>query len=163
MRPAGIRPGVAILVCGDFNENPDEYLRVGKRHATALMPAAEAAAPNAGRLLVGSQMPRAGQGSDGRARAAEADAEPVLYSPWIESDSFSYAYKGMRERIDGFLLSAGLLGGGGLSYRGFSVVDAPFLLDSSGIPRKWSSFSGSGYSDHLPMMIGIDVAPRSGE
>ncbi|MGO8692115.1 MAG: endonuclease/exonuclease/phosphatase family protein [Rectinemataceae bacterium] len=153
-------PGAAILICGDFNENPDEYLRVGKRYATALMPAAESAAPDAGRLLVGSELPGVGADSAG---AAEAGVEPVLYSPWIESDGFSYAYKGMRERIDGFLLSAGLLGGGGLSYRGFSVVDAPFLLDSSGIPRKWSNFSGSGYSDHLPIMIGIDVAPRSGE
>ena len=35
-------PGVELVVCGDFNESPDEFLRVNRRYATALMPVEEA-------------------------------------------------------------------------------------------------------------------------
>jgi endonuclease/exonuclease/phosphatase family metal-dependent hydrolase len=169
-------PKAAILVCGDFNENPDEYLRVGKRYATALMPASEASAPDAGRILVDSAVSLVGGGDGGlgdaargsaeqngagRANEAGTEAEPVLYSPWAQAEGFSYVYKNARERIDGFLLSAGLVRGGPLSYRGFSVVDAPFLLDASGLPLKWSNYSGSGYSDHLPILLSIDIAERA--
>ncbi|MDA8424771.1 MAG: endonuclease/exonuclease/phosphatase family protein [Treponema sp.] len=174
-------PEAAVVVCGDFNENPDEYLRVGKRYATALMPAEEARSPNAGRLLVAAGLPGSAAGDPAGAAppagaalspdlsdtepaaagvAARSPAEPVLYSPWAGAEGFSYAYKGARERIDGFLLSASLARGGRLAYRDFSVLDAPFLLDASGLPLKWSSFSGSGYSDHLPILLGLDVATR---
>jgi len=178
-------PEAAVVVCGDFNENPDEYLRVGKRYATALMPAEEARSPNAGRLLVAAGLPGSAAGDlSGAARpagaassadasnaetavagvdGARAPAEPVLYSPWAGAEGFSYAYKGERERIDGFLLSASLARGGRFAYRGFSVLDAPFLLDASGLPLKWSSFSGSGYSDHLPILLSLDVAKRAKE
>jgi len=141
-------PDIGIVVCGDFNENPDEYVRVGRRYATALMPEAEARVPAGERLLI----------APGAGETGFRGGEPVLYSPWAESDGFSYAYKGERERIDGFLISTTLLLGGKLRYRSFSVVDAPFLLDSSGAPLPWSSYSGVGYSDHLPILLTLERA-----
>ncbi|HET7838775.1 MAG TPA: endonuclease/exonuclease/phosphatase family protein, partial [Rectinemataceae bacterium] len=112
----------AIIVCGDFNESPDEYLRVGRRYPTALMLLGEAP-PGSGppRLLVTTR----------RSEASSSGMEPVLYSPWGESQGFSYAYSGEKARIDGFLLGSGLLAGGpppggpSLRYQSFSVIDPP--------------------------------------
>jgi len=145
-------PDAELLACGDFNESPDEYLRVGRRYPTALLPEAEAVgAPAAKRLLVAFVPDRAGgEGS-----------EPVLFSPWAESEGYSYSYKGKRERLDGFLLAPGLLDGRGLSYRGFSVVDAGFLLDAEGAPLAWSSSSATGYSDHLPVLLVLEASALS--
>lgn len=143
-------PEASVVACGDFNENPDEYLLTGKRYATALMPPAEPVSSGTACLLVAMEPGEAGF----------RGARPVFYSPWSSSGGFSYAYKGERERIDGFLLSGTLLAGRALSYRSFSVVDAPFLLDASGLPLRWSSYSGTGYSDHLPILLTL---VRSGQ
>jgi endonuclease/exonuclease/phosphatase family metal-dependent hydrolase len=144
-------PGAELVVCGDFNESPDEYIRVGRRYPTALMPATEiATATVAKRALVAFES-RGSGGSGG---------EPVFYSPWAESSGYSYSYKGKRERLDGFLLASGLLDGEGLSYRDFSVVDAPFLLDGEGQPVAWSSSTATGYSDHLPILLVLEAAGR---
>jgi endonuclease/exonuclease/phosphatase family metal-dependent hydrolase len=139
-------PAAAIVVCGDFNENPDEYLRVGRRYPTAFMPEGEPREGGASRILL-APTPE---------RASFEGGEPLLWSPWAESSGFSYAYKGAKERIDGFLLSPGLLAGaaeGALRYRGFDALDAPFLLDEAGLPLPWSSGRGRGFSDHLPLLL----------
>jgi endonuclease/exonuclease/phosphatase family metal-dependent hydrolase len=144
-------PGAELVVCGDFNESPDEYLRVGRRYPTALMPEAESAeAVQAKRALV----------SFVAGKAEGSGAEPVFFSPWGESSGYSYSYKGDRERLDGFLLAPGLVDGTGLAYRGFSVVDAPFLLDAEGAPLGWSSSTSTGYSDHLPILLVLEALPR---
>ncbi|HOX32021.1 MAG TPA: endonuclease/exonuclease/phosphatase family protein [Spirochaetales bacterium] len=138
-------PGALVLACGDFNEGPDEYLRVGRRYPTALLPQPEAGpGPGGPRILVTFEAACAGRASGG---------EPVLYSPWAEGSGYSYSYQGGRERIDGFLLSAGLVDGRGLDFRGFSAVDAAFLLDAEGNPLAWSPSVPGGYSDHLPILL----------
>ena len=48
-------PGAAIVVCGDLNESPDEYARVGRRYPTALMPVEDPAA--AGGRNAGARSP----------------------------------------------------------------------------------------------------------
>ena len=143
-------PGVEIVVCGDFNESPDEYIRVGRRYATALMPVEEVApdsgpakAPPPGRLLVASKP----------ALAGACGGEVVLYSPWAESGGYSYSFRGSRERLDGFLLSPGLLDDVGLTFAGFAAADAPFLMDSDGVPLAWPGSGATGYSDHLPIVL----------
>ena len=151
-------PGAAIVVCGDFNESPDEYLRVGRRYPTALMPESEAGeSVSAGsRILVAAEPARAGL----RPGAKGERAEPALYSPWAESPGYSYSYKGRRERLDGFLLSPGLLDGSGLDLAGFSAVDAPFLMDAAGEPAAWSPANPGGYSDHLPVLLVLENLTR---
>jgi len=156
-------PRAEIVACGDFNENPDEYRRRGRRYPTALMPADEAepadgpedgpaggpageAAPS--RLLLADEPSGAGLSGSG---------EPVLYSPWSADAGYSYSYKGERERLDGFLLASGLFDGEGLAFRGFCAVDAPFLLDPEGEPIAWSAASPKGYSDHLPVLLILEA------
>jgi hypothetical protein len=153
-------PGAEILVCGDFNESPDEYLRVGKRYATALMPVEEVekaggalpiAAISSGakpaRLLVASSA----------SRAAPYDGELVLYSPWQESGGYSYSFQGSRDRIDNFLLSPGLLDASGLSYKIFEASGADFLVDGKGAPIAWPGSGATGYSDHLPILLVLGI------
>jgi len=153
-------PGAEVLVCGDLNESPNEYLRTGRRYATALMPVEEVekaggtspgAATSAGakpaRLLVASSA----------SRAAPYDGELVLYSPWEESGGYSYSFQGSRDRIDNFLLSQGLLDATGLSYKIFEVSGADFLVDGKGAPIAGPGSGATGYSDHLPILLVLGI------
>jgi len=148
-------PDAELLACGDFNESPDEFYRVGRRYPTALFPEAEAGGssaaggPGASRVLVAADPSRARSSRGG---------EPVLYSPWAADSGYSYSYKGGRERLDGFLLAPGLLDDSGLRLRGFGVVDESFLMDAAGEPIAWSSSTAKGYSDHLPILLVLEEA-----
>jgi len=140
-------PEGALLVCGDFNENPDEFARTGKRYPTAFMPARSPVAPGPAVepcILLGDRKATAAGGS-------------TLFSPWSESDAYSYVHRGIRERIDGFLLGAALLDGKGLEYRDFRVWDEG-LVDGEGRPLPWSGTTGTGCSDHLPIVLGLVAA-----
>jgi len=151
-------PAAEFLVCGDFNEEPDEYRKVDGAYRTALMPfdpglaGAAAAAAGRGCLFVTGIAAEAGKAQDG---------SPVLYSPWSASDGWSYMMEGRSERIDGFLLSPGLLDGEGLSFESFSPLEAGFLLDSSGAPVSYNARTGAGYSDHLPIVLTLSLAAAS--
>jgi hypothetical protein len=81
----------------------------------------------------------------------------VLFSPWEESGGYSYSYRGSRERLDGFLLSPGLLDGEGLSYSAFAAASARFLVDSEGSPIAWPGSGSAGYSDHLPVSLVLEL------
>jgi endonuclease/exonuclease/phosphatase family metal-dependent hydrolase len=135
-------PDQSAFACGDFNENPDEYARVGRRYATAFMPV-EKAGSTSGAILLG----------DREAVLAAAPPLQVLFSPWAGADGYSYVHKGVEERIDGFLLGAGLVDGKGLEYRSFAVFDGAGIVDSAGRPIPWSNASASGWSDHLPILL----------
>jgi endonuclease/exonuclease/phosphatase family metal-dependent hydrolase len=149
-------PEAELLVCGDFNESPDEYLRVGREGGQEPKRLLVAREPEGAGWLLGAAGSRAGS----RAGASLPSREPVLFSPWAADSGYSYQYKGERERLDGFLLSPGLLDGKGLSFRGFSAVDAPFLLGPEGEPLGWSSISCTGYSDHLPILLLLEGSLR---
>jgi len=146
----GAEPALAILACGDFNENPDEFARTGGRYPSALFPAGPGRPAGEGGLALGD-------------REAVLGADPpgsVLESAWSGSDAYSYVHNGTRERIDGFLLGPGLVDGLGLEFRSFSALDGGGLVDSAGRPRAWSSAKASGWSDHLPIMV--ELADRGG-
>ena len=147
-------PGVELIVCGDFNESPDEFLRVNRSYVTALMPVetvAEAVVPVQNpppdRLLVSSTA----------LETVALRGETVLYSPWAESGGYSYSFRGSHERLDGFLLSPGLLDAVGLSFAGFEAANAPFLMDASGVPLAWPGSGSTGYSDHLPILLRLEM------
>jgi endonuclease/exonuclease/phosphatase family metal-dependent hydrolase len=153
-------PGAELFVCGDFNENPDEYRRVGRRYLTALYPESEAESLPEGveALLVADTPEGAGlKQAVGLKEAGALTARLALFSPWASSEGYSYIHKEDRERIDGFLLAPGLLDGKGLSYLSFSVLDSDFLLDAEGKPKAWSASSPEGYSDHLPLMLRLSA------
>jgi endonuclease/exonuclease/phosphatase family metal-dependent hydrolase len=142
-------PAVELVVCGDFNESPDEFLRVARRYATALMPVEEASEKDISldRLLVASTP----------SRAAPFRGETVLYSPWAESGGYSYSFRGSRERLDGFLLSPGLLDSVGLSFASFAAATSPSLMDADGAPLAWPGSGATGYSDHLPILLVLEA------
>ncbi|HWR12849.1 MAG TPA: endonuclease/exonuclease/phosphatase family protein [Rectinemataceae bacterium] len=156
-------PERCIVVCGDFNESPDEFKRTGKRYPTALMPdpdelsldRPESADPRPfragaipdewfeGVLRVSGKPSGASLGEDG----------VTLYSPWSGDDGFSYVFDGKGERLDGFLLSPALLDGKGPEFVRFMVSADPALLDEKGEPKAWNG--SSGFSDHLPIALTI--------
>jgi len=141
-------PAARIVVCGDLNEAPDEFLRSGKRYPTALMPLSPrppAGAPGLrpSRILVTSAADS----------LASAPGEPVLFSPWESSGGYSFSFRGSRERIDNFLLSPGLLGERGLRYGSFSAAAVAPLVDAEGDPVVWPGSGASGFSDHLPILL----------
>ncbi len=147
-----------IFVCGDFNENPDEYRRVNARYLTALLPAVSYEKLNSGALLLVTDNP-----DDAGPLPCPSDpvgTAPALYSPWLTSGGCSYIHEGKEERIDGFLLSPGLLDEEFLSFVSFAPFDADFLLDAEGRPREWSNGTPDGYSDHLPVLLRLAVGEK---
>lgn len=145
-------PALALVVAGDFNENPDEFERVERAWPTALMPV-EA---GAGQWLLIT-------GSRDAARLPEpGSASPlVLYCPWDDGGGYSYLFQGNPERIDHLLMSPSLVAdtGAALRFESFSAQPPQFVVDASGIPLAYSPRLNSGYSDHLPIRIRIAVGP----
>lgn len=138
-------PAAEVLLAGDLNENPDEWIRVGRAWPTALLPANWAARGGGwtDRILLAAEPGEAGPGPEGL----------VLWSPWEEAGGFSYVHDGTEERIDHVLLSPGLLDGIGLAFVSFSAEPDRELLSDDGTPRAWDTRNREGYSDHLPLRL----------
>lgn len=147
-------PGACFVVCGDFNESPDEFVRAKGLYATALMPVPPDGAP-----VLGEDIPAAWEEGVLKValnpRSAGCGAGGVsLYSPWATSDGFSYIFDGEKDRLDGFLLGSALVNGEGLEFSSFAVSGDEKLLNSEGEPSAWNG--SSGYSDHLPILLVLD-------
>jgi len=169
------RPSVPIIVCGDFNESPDEYLRVNRCYPTAIMCSGVGVPAMAieGEPLWAYGSLDSVQDADSILSADSVqDADSILsadsvqdaglyerielYTPWVEHpDKFSLAYREKREQYDGFLLNRSLKDGIGLEYQDFYVADAPMLFTAEGVPREWRGTDG--YSDHLPVELVLSV------
>ncbi len=138
-------PSAEILVCGDFNESPDEFRRSGSVEETAFMPfpaqSGALAKPACRGLMVATSPEAARFDSNG----------PVFFSPWERTGGYSYYFGDSMEQLDGFLLSPGLCDSTGLGMTGFKVSDAEFLMSETGHPLGWRG--SSGYSDHLPIAL----------
>jgi len=148
-------PGAELFVCGDFNENPDEYRRVRGSYLTALLPAINFEKLSSEALLLVTDNP-----DDTGPLPCPSDPQgsaPALYSPWLSSGGYSYIHEGREERIDGFLLSPGLFDEEGLHFVSFAPFDADFLLNADGSPREWSPRASDGYSDHLPILLRLEL------
>jgi endonuclease/exonuclease/phosphatase family metal-dependent hydrolase len=150
-------PGRLILVCGDFNESPDEFERACRAYPTAFMPPVRAAKPSEpappeawfrGVLKV----------SPAREEASCEPGQLVLFSPWEEAGGWSYRFRDERDRLDGFLVSGTLLDGEGFEFLDFKVADDPELLDEDGLPFVWNG--AAGYSDHLPIALRLGKKGR---
>jgi len=150
------RPDAEVMVVGDLNESVNEYERTGGQYQTALID------------LDGTKLSPELAGSYSRDsifvvdRPDEMRTVPealVLYSPWgtVPQGTGSYWYRGTWETIDQFLLGPGLVDGRGLSFNGFQVVDKGYLVNRLGHPAAWRTSAGSGYSDHLPILLTLSV------
>ena len=150
-------PAAEIVVCGDLNESPDEYVRAGKRYATALMPVEEIEARRRpmgrNRIAAGAPARRVDRGARGTLRGRDLSSTVPGPSRAATAIPFGAAAIG----IDNFLLSPGLLDASGLSYRSFSAVKADFLVDGEGNPIAWPGSGSTGYSDHLPILLVLGI------
>jgi endonuclease/exonuclease/phosphatase family metal-dependent hydrolase len=148
-------PAAEIVVAGDFNESHDEYARSGRAYPTALLPEGESvpAEARAAAIFLSGNARRLGIVED----------RLVLYEPWLElpeADRGSYSYRGQWQTVDHMLLSPGLLDAAGFSYRwgSFHPVRLDFLLQPDGTPKSWDwPKAGTGYSDHLPLLLTLDA------
>jgi endonuclease/exonuclease/phosphatase family metal-dependent hydrolase len=164
-------PSAEALVVGDLNESEDEYERIGGQYRTAIINV-DPHEPSTG--VDPAHIPSdyakdsifvvdhaADLAPVVRALGGESAGHLVLFSPWGSvrngSDSGSYWYRGSWETIDQFLLAPGLLDNHGLTLAGFDVVTRDYLVNRLGHPRKWQSRIGSGYSDHLPILLTLTV------
>lgn len=139
-------PSLAVIVAGDFNENPDEYLRVDGAYPTALM------APDA---VEGARLNLA-------ASAVQARNDPLtLYCPWDEAGGYSYRFQETEERIDQLLMSPALVSGGDcpFAFSAFGSSPPEFLVDDYGTPLRWNQENAKGYSDHLPIRVRLSYSP----
>jgi len=143
---------LALVVAGDFNENPDEFERAGRAYPTALMP------PDSG---AGPWLNIAGDRAAVMQATATGGGPVVMYCPWDEAGGYSYRYDSEDERIDQLLLSPGLVGACDcpFSFEVFSAEPPEFAVDAAGTPLGWNQRFASGYSDHLPIRVRLSSPP----
>lgn len=141
-------PDTNVVVCGDFNESPDEFVRIHEAYPTALMPMdflKEHGGSLEGKSLACLPI------TNMRAAASSEITCPVLFSPWNEAGGFSYLYRGVQEQIDGFLLSSALLDGRDIEFRHFEPSHWEKLFNEKQEPEAWNGHAG--FSDHLPILL----------
>ena len=150
-----VSPDCPVVVGGDLNASYHDWDRVA--YPTALVPWPSDYTADDRENGEDGFMPLLASTDRDALDDGPFDA-PVLFNPW-ETQDFpgSYAYRGDWERIDNFLISSALLDGAGLEFSSFEVYNAPFLLTSSGYPLGWSTEDMSGYSDHLPLVLRLEV------
>jgi endonuclease/exonuclease/phosphatase family metal-dependent hydrolase len=163
-------PELPVIIMGDLNENHDEFYRRSGSVISALLPDDSRSA-----LLTGFS------GASGAADASDAGElqkdfivlcknKPAaarhfpgqvvaLYSPWLnELQNGSYYYKNAWETIDHFLLTNQLFDGTGWEFEACSVLDTPPFAGASGHPVTYNPRTGSGMSDHLPLLLLLKMA-----
>ncbi|MDC7226551.1 MAG: endonuclease/exonuclease/phosphatase family protein [Spirochaetales bacterium] len=121
-----------VLAAGDFNESHNESLRVDGAYPTAL--------------------------ADG---FLCAEGAPELYNPWTDAGvPGSYYYDGTWQTIDQFFLSFDFFEGGGWEYDGFETAVLGFNSTDGGFPLGWQSSSGTGCSDHFPILLKLKLSEQ---
>lgn len=140
-----------VLVVGDLNENADEFERQGEGYLTALMPADRAAEtfPEADT----EPCPFINISGSPADLSVPASGPLTLYSPWYKAAwPGSYAYQGNWETIDHILMTPAFFNGTGWEYGSFSVCDQSPFVNDGGYPNSFNPRTGTGVSDHLPIM-----------
>jgi len=137
--------GRLILAAGDFNENHDEYKKIGRTYQTALIPEIESVPVEwTDSLYVTS-----------KGKNSHSDGNRlVLFSPWYDvSSRGSYVYKSQWSKIDHFFLWKSFFDDIGYEYDSFTVLKDSILLNDYNYPARWDNLTGEGYSDHLPILL----------
>ncbi|MDR2435451.1 MAG: endonuclease/exonuclease/phosphatase family protein [Treponema sp.] len=157
-------PDLPVIVLGDLNENYDEFYRQNGAAISALLPDDPRSADIAGLYESGGEeTAQTGElqkdffiiSKDKPPRSRYFPPETVaLYSPWFgELENGSYYYKNEWETIDHFLLSGQLFNDSGWEFENSAVVDYPPFTNNSGYPAAYNPRTGSGLSDHLPLLL----------
>jgi endonuclease/exonuclease/phosphatase family metal-dependent hydrolase len=156
-------PELGVIIAGDLNENHDEFLRQGG--ICALIPDDIYSAQLAG--CYGSEK-IAGLQKDFFVLSGNKPPVPVhfpegtvtLFSPWMaDLENGSFYYKNDWETIDHLLISHQLFNNSGLEYEGAMVINNPHFANSNGHPVSYNIRTGSGLSDHLPLLLVLRMTP----
>jgi len=141
-------PDALIVAGGDFNENHDEYKRIGRSYRTALIPVIEDVP-----VEWSDSLYLCSDGSDSTSRGDRL----VLYSPWFDSHrAGTYVYKSQWSKIDHFFLWKSFFDGSGYEFSDFDVVREVPLVNEYKYPARWDYRTEEGYSDHLPILLKIE-------
>lgn len=125
-------PMAKIILAGDFNENIDEAERGNSVKAFS-------SEEDSALLGVVSEKSLC-RGSH-------------FYSPWEDSgEKGSYWFKESWQTLDHFFISPGLLMNRGVTFKEFILFQKNYMVTHEGVPLKWISRYGRGYSDHLPLI-----------
>lgn len=138
-------PGAAVIAAGDFNESWEDENGLGLWDEEGGVPV---------KLTGNPELDSFSRGVEGNS------CEITLFEPWFdvpEENRGSYYYKGKWECIDHILFIPGVMKTGGFEYRGFSPVRLPELFYKDGIPYRYEVYSGTGYSDHLPLLLTLGL------
>jgi endonuclease/exonuclease/phosphatase family metal-dependent hydrolase len=159
-------PGVPMAVMGDLNENHDEFYRRNGAVVSALLPDDPRAADLAGLYGVSGKTAEPAMIEKlqadflilSKTRPPAAVYFPpgvtILYSPWgQELENGSYYYQNKWETIDHFLLSEAFFDGSGWEFESCGVVNQPPFTNSRGLPNGYNPRTGSGISDHIPLLL----------
>ena len=150
-------PELGIIVCGDLNENHDEFFRENAKMICALVPDdiyCAAMADYSGGVT--------GQQKDFLIISKNNPPSPVhfpddaivFFSPWTdELENGSYYYKNNWETIDHFLLSPQFFNNKNWEYSGAIAANFQPFVNSKGTPFFYNARTGTGLSDHLPLLI----------
>jgi len=154
-------PDIGVIVAGDLNENHDEFYRRGASVICALLPDDPYCAELTGCADADSkEIPSLQKDFFVISRNMPpvpvnfSESSLVLFSPWLGYlENGSYYYKHNWETIDHFLASAHFFGNSGWNYEKAAVVKNEHFTNSSGIPVSYNVRTGSGISDHLPLLF----------
>ena len=160
-------PDLPVIIMGDLNENYDEFYRRSGTVVSALLPDDPRAAEFTGlygideddadiAAIIGDLQKDFIILSKNKPPAPRYFPAGVvtLYSPWAaELEDGSYYYKNDWETIDHFLLSPQLFNGIGWDFETCQVVNFPPFVSAKGFPMSYNSRTGSGMSDHLPLLL----------
>jgi len=142
---------IGVIIAGDLNENYDEFYRRGGSAIRALLPDD----PTCVKLTGSKQIDfLVISGNKPPLPVHFPDETIVLFSPWTcDLENGSYFYKNNWETIDHFLISGQFFDNSGWEYESALVANFEPFVNSSGIPSSYNTRTGSGFSDHLPLLV----------
>jgi len=147
LKEAAIRhEGSLIVLCGDFNTNPDAY----KDNRTV-----QPALIDIGEQKARTYMAEGSLGITGRRDLVYSD---VWYSPFVDGHNKfekpgTCYFGGSWHHYDQFLGNGLLFDGFGWEYGSTAIVAPSIALKSDGTPMAWNLSTLSGVSDHLPVLL----------
>jgi endonuclease/exonuclease/phosphatase family metal-dependent hydrolase len=151
-------PELGVIISGDLNENHDEFYRQDASMISALLPddpfCAQLTGYAEGETCANIQKDFIIISENKPPKAVHFPEESiVLFSPWMQDiQNGSYYYKNNWETIDHFLISGHFFSNNSLNYEKTEVIDCqPFALE--GLPVSYNARTGSGFSDHLPLLL----------
>jgi len=154
-------PDLGVIAAGDLNENHDEFFRQGASMICALLPDDPYCARFTG-CIDADEGDAPERQRDFIVISKKKPPEPVhfpqgtvvLFSPWIDDlEPGSYFYKYNWETIDHFLISGQFFDNDAWDYEKAETANFSPFVNANGVPVAYNVRTGSGLSDHLPLLL----------